>query len=86
MSLLSQSPIIFERSWRTGAVAEGWRKADVTPVFKKVEKKDPGNCRPVSLTSIRGKVMEQLLLDVIIKQVEEKKIIGRSQHGFTNHA
>jgi len=37
---------------------------------------------PVSLTSIPGKMMEQLL-DVISKQVEEKKVIRNSQHGFT---
>ncbi|GAB0206849.1 mitochondrial enolase superfamily member 1 [Grus japonensis] len=75
--------IIFERSWRTGEVPEDWRKANVTPVFKKSKKEDPGNYRPVSLTSIPGKVMEQLILDVISKHVEEKKVIGGGQHGFT---
>jgi len=75
--------IIFERSWRTGEVPEDWRKASVTPVFKKGKKEDPGNYRPVSLTSIPGKVMEQLILEVIMKQVEEKKVIRSSQHGFT---
>jgi len=74
--------IIFERSWRTGEVPEDWRKANVTPVFKK-GKEDPGNYRPVSLTSIPGKMMEQIVLEVIIKQVEEKKVIRNSQHGFT---
>jgi len=28
-------------------------------------------------------MMEQLILEVIIKQVEEKKVIRSSQHGFT---
>ncbi|GAB0207135.1 mitochondrial enolase superfamily member 1 [Grus japonensis] len=74
--------IIFERSWRTGEVPEDWRKANVTPVFKKGKKEDPGNYRPVSLTSIPGKVMEQLILGVINKHVEEK-VIGSGQHGFT---
>jgi len=64
-------------------VPEDWRKANDTPVFKKGKKEDPGNYRPVSLTSIPGKMMEQLILEVIIKQVEEKKVIRSSQHGFT---
>ena len=62
---------------------EDWRKARVTPTFKKGKKEDPGNYRPVSLTSILGKVMEQHILELINKQVKEKKIIRSSQHGFT---
>ncbi|PKU44065.1 rna-directed dna polymerase from mobile element hypothetical protein [Limosa lapponica baueri] len=50
--------IIFERTWRTGEVPEDWRKANVIPAFKKGKKEDLGNCRPVSLTSIPGKMME----------------------------
>jgi len=75
--------IIFERFWRTGEVPKDWRKAIVTPIFKKGKKEDPENYRLVSLTSIPGKMMEQLILEVIIKQVEEKKVIRSSQHGFS---
>jgi len=64
-------------------VPEDWRKANVTPIFKKDKKEDTGNYRPVSFTSIPGKVMEQLILGVIIKLVEEKKVIRSRQHGFT---
>jgi len=74
--------IIFERSWRR-EFPEDWRKANVTPIFKNSKKEDPGNYRPFSLTSMPGKMMEQLILDVTIKQVEEKKVIGSSQHDFT---
>jgi len=74
--------IIFERSWRTREVPEDWRKASVTPIFKKGKKEDLGNYRLVSLTSIPAKVMEQLILEVINKQVKEKKVIRSSQHGF----
>ena len=75
--------IIFEKSWRTGEVPEDWRIANVTPVFKKGRKEDPGNYRPVSLTSVPGKVLEQLVLDAISKHLEEKKVMRGSQHGFT---
>ena len=37
----------------------------------------------VSHTSNPGKVIEQLILEAINKQVEEKKVIRSSQHGFT---
>jgi len=64
-------------------VPKHWREANVTPVFKKGKKEDPGSYRPVTLTSIPGKMMEQLILEVTAKQVEEKKVIRSSQHGFT---
>jgi len=70
--------IIFERSWRTGEVPEDWRKGNVTPVFKKGKKANLGNYRLICLTSIPGKVMEQLILEVVSKQVEEKKVIRSS--------
>jgi len=64
-------------------VSEDWRKANVTPIFKKGKKEDPGNYRLVSLTSILGEMMEQIILEVIIKQVEKKNVTRSSQHGFT---
>ncbi|GAB0204255.1 mitochondrial enolase superfamily member 1 [Grus japonensis] len=68
--------IIFERSWRKGEVPEDRRKASVTLVFKKGKKEDPGNYRPFSLPSIPGKVMEQLILDVISKHVSKRRLSG----------
>ena len=66
-----------------GEVSEDRRIASVTPVFIKGKKENLRNKRPVSLISIPGKLMEQLVLDVTSKQVEEKKVIRSSQHGFT---
>ena len=41
-----------------GEVIEDCKIANVTLVFKMCKKEDLGNYRPVSLTSIPGKVME----------------------------
>ncbi|PKU37921.1 rna-directed dna polymerase from mobile element jockey- hypothetical protein [Limosa lapponica baueri] len=71
------------RSWRTSKVPEDWRKANVIPVFKKGKKEDLGNYRPVSFTSIPGKMMERLILDIISKHMEDKKAIRSSQDGFS---
>jgi len=46
--------IIFQQSCLTGEVPDDWRIASVTPISKKSQKEDPGNCRLVSLTSVLG--------------------------------
>ncbi|KFP08206.1 RNA-directed DNA polymerase from mobile element jockey, partial [Calypte anna] len=67
--------IIFSKSWVTGEVPEDWRIANVTPVYKKGKKEDLGNYRPVSLTSIPGKVMEQLVLVTISRHIKDMGVI-----------
>lgn len=73
---------ITEKSWQTGEVPDAWRKGNATPIFKN-NKEDPGSNQPVNLTSIPGRVIEQVVLEIITKHVEEKKVIRSSQHGFT---
>ncbi|CAM5090606.1 unnamed protein product [Eretmochelys imbricata] len=75
--------IIFENSWRSGKVPDDWKKANVVPIFKKGKEEDQGNYRPVSLTSVPGKTMEQVLKESILKHLEERKVIRNRQHGFT---
>ena len=60
-----------------------WREAGVTPLFKKGKKSEAQNYRPVSLTSIVGKIMESILKDVIVEFFDKYSIIKESQHGFT---
>ncbi|RMC19030.1 hypothetical protein DUI87_03634 [Hirundo rustica rustica] len=50
--------IIYQELWLTSEVPGDWKLANVTPVYKKGRKEDPGNYRPVSLTSVPGKIME----------------------------
>ncbi|KAK4821712.1 hypothetical protein QYF61_027784 [Mycteria americana] len=74
--------IIYQQSWLTGEVPADWRLANVMPIFKRGRKEDPGNYRPVSLTSVPGKLMEQIILSAITRHVEDNQGIKPSQHGF----
>ncbi|GAB0207712.1 hypothetical protein GRJ2_003236900 [Grus japonensis] len=51
------------------------------PIYKG-RKEDLGNNRPVSLTLMLGKVMEQIILSVITWHVKYNQVIRPSQHGF----
>ena len=49
---------IYRRSLAESIVPADWKKANVTPIFKKGAKSEPGNYRPVSLTSVACKMMD----------------------------
>ena len=44
--------IIFRLSWLTADVPVDWKLANVTPIFKKGLKDDPGSYRPTNLTLV----------------------------------
>jgi len=73
---------IFKKSLATGEIPGDWKKANVTPIFKKGAKSEAGNYRPVSLTSVCCKIMESILRDTIMDHLLRNKLINESQHGF----
>ncbi len=63
-------------------IPEDWKTANVSPIFKKGNKQDPLNYRPVSLTSVPCKVMERIIKKAMVSHLEENNLLTSLQHGF----
>ena len=59
-----------------------WKKANVSPIFKKGKKQSASNYRPVSLTCILCKLQESLIRDDIVAHMEANGLISKRQFGF----
>jgi ribonuclease P/MRP protein subunit RPP40 len=57
-------------------------KANVSAVFKKGSRRDPGNYRPISLTCHFCKLLERIIKDQMINYLEGKNLLRETQHGF----
>ena len=73
---------LFQNSLNTGEVPHEWNTALVTPIFKKGDKHNAANYRPVSLTSICCKLCEHIIAKNITTHLESQNLLTESQHGF----
>ena len=68
--LIKTLSIISQQSCLTGEVPDDWRITSVTPIYKNGWKEDLGNYRPVSLTSVPGKILERFIWSVLTGHVK----------------
>ena len=73
---------VMNKSMNSGEVPADWKKANVTPLSKKGKRGDPGNYRPVSLTSVCCKLMEAIIKEDLVSHLERNSLIAKTQHGF----
>ena len=73
---------IFETSFKMKQIPLDWKTADISAIFKKGNKLDVGNYRPISLTCICCKIMESIIRDHIFKYFIDNKLFSSNQFGF----
>ena len=74
--------ILYRRSLDTGSVPHAWKLGRVVPIFKKGDRKEPSNYRPVSLTSVTCKVLESLIRDRLLQHLQDNDLLADNQYGF----
>jgi len=76
--------ILYNKSVMEVMVPLEWKRANITPLFKRGSRSEPGNYRPVSLTSYLGKISEAVIKDDILHHltVHSLPVINDSLHGF----
>ena len=73
---------LFNNSLDVGELAEEWKQGRISAIFKKGNRKNAGNYRPVSLTSIICKFMEQCVKDHIVNHMIRNKLFITQQVGL----
>ena len=79
--------IICNKSFQEGCFPEILKIAKVIPVHKFDVITDPGNYRPISLSSVFDKLLEKVMLNRLLQFLNKNDILYKYQFGFRkNHA
>ncbi|XP_065683617.1 uncharacterized protein LOC136096376 [Hydra vulgaris] len=81
-SLSHPLSLIFKMSFDSDVILNEWLTANITSLFKKGDKLDLSNYRPISITSIVCKVMEKIIHNVMMNYLALNKLIASKQHEF----
>ena len=74
--------ILFQKSLDSGELPNEWKMALIKPIFKKGDRHEVGNYRPVSLTSVVAKVLEGIVKRAIMTHLLDQALLSAYQYGF----
>ena len=69
---------IFQLSLDHGKIPDEWRTANIVPIYKKGDKHQPANYRPVSLTSISCKLLEHVVHSTVMDHFDRQGDCART--------
>ena len=80
--LASIFTLLFQASIHQQSLPDIWKHANVNPIYKKGDKTNPSNYRPVSLTCITCKLLEHIICSSLMQHLNRHNILYPLQHGF----
>ena len=81
-SILKPLCSIFNLSLKCNSIPSQWKCAYVTPIFKKGDRRNPTNYRPISLTSSFCRLFEAIVSEKIMQHLLSLNLLSSSQFGF----
>ena len=72
--------ILFHSCYNIGTLPREWKLGHIVPIFKKGDKHEVSNYRPISLTCLITKVLERIIRDELLALTNG--MINDKQHGF----
>ena len=73
---------LFNKSLETGIFPSQWKQANVCPVFKKDNKSDKTNYRPISLLSSSSKILEKIVYKRLYEYLMDNNLLIEQNSGF----
>ena len=74
--------LLFQASIHQQSLPDIWKHANVNPIYKKGDKTNPSNYRPVSLTCITCKLLGHIICSSLMQHLNRHNILYPLQHGF----
>ena len=81
-NLLLPLSIIFNNILFENFVPVQWKESLIIPVYKKGDKSNPLNYRPISLTSTFSRIFESILHEKITNHLAKNSLLSPDQYGF----
>ena len=72
---------IINKSLSTGCVPNGWKAAQVIPIFKAGDMSNPSNYRPISILSV-SKIIKRAVHHQLSEFIDDNNILNSNQPGF----
>ena len=73
---------LFNHLYNLGALPDEWSKGLIVPIYKKGDKQQPANCRPITLLSSLCKLYTSILCRRITEWATENYVFSEAQFGY----
>ena len=78
---------LYTRCFQDTYLPAVWKQAYISPIFKKGNRNDSNNYRPIALTCTMCKLMESVIKEQLLDYLNTNKLISPHQHAFiSNHS